>query len=73
MIVVTVQYIDGGSNIHNGGTSLHFYNLQEAKLFARNESSEYPGATAPNIASLCKVFDDGIIVEVWENGINITA
>ena len=71
MILVTVQFIDADNQRNNGGTSIHFYNLNEAKLFAQNESSIYPTAGGQTPA-LCKVYNDGVIVEVWQNGINIT-
>jgi hypothetical protein len=72
MIVVTVQYTEEGTANYNGGTSLQFYNLNEAILFAENESSIYPGTPTQSL-SLCKVFNDGVIVSVWWNGNDITA
>jgi hypothetical protein len=72
MIVVTVQFIDETTvATQNGGTSLQFYNLDEAKLFARYESSIYPGSSQ-RTAALCKVYNEGLIVEAWQNGTNIT-
>jgi hypothetical protein len=72
MIVVTVQYIDETTvATNNGGTSLQFYNLDEAKLFARNESQIYPGSSQ-RTAALCKVYNDGEIEQVWQNGTDIT-
>ena len=72
MIVVSIQFIDADNQRNNGGTAIHFYNLDEAKLFAENESAVYPGAGGQT-PSLCKVYNEGSIVEVWQNGSNITA
>ena len=72
MIVVTVQYIDDEAvNIRNGGTAVHFYNLDEAKLFARAESEQYSGAKA-DTGALCKVYNEGEIIKVWQLGVDIT-
>jgi hypothetical protein len=72
MIIVTVQFIDAGSSAqYNGGISVHFYELNEALLFAENESARYPGTSA-QAEALCKVYNDGSIVAVWQNGADIT-
>jgi hypothetical protein len=73
MILVSVQFIDTEAQgaLYNGGLAVHFYNLAEAKLFAQNESAQYPG-TNNHARGLCKVYNDGVIVQVWENGQDIT-
>jgi len=73
MIIVTVQFTDGNGApaYYNGGFGVHFYNLNEAKLFAENESERFPGS-APYSHALCKVYNNGQIVQVWEDGVDIT-
>lgn len=71
MIVVTVQYVDQSGALYNGGFAQHFYNLNEAKTFARNESATYPGTNVSAFA-VFKVYNDGEIVEAWRNGVEIT-
>jgi len=74
MILVSVQYTDKDASIaanYNGGWGMHFYNLAEAKAFARSESDELPGASNRS-AAICRVYNDGVLVEAWENGVNIT-
>ena len=74
MILVSVQFTDkpqGGAAIYNGGFGLHFYNLSEAKLFARSESTPLSGASQQSSA-ICRVYNDGVLVEAWENGVDIT-
>jgi translation elongation factor EF-Tu-like GTPase len=72
MIVVTVQYVDAAGHAqYNGGLSVHFYNMNEALLFAENESENYPGTSTHAIA-ICKVYNDGAIFQVWQNGVDIT-
>jgi len=74
MILVSVQYTDSPQlteAFYNGGFVMHFYNLDEAKLFARSEST--PLAAAPSRSSaLCRVYNDGILIEAWSNGVDIT-
>jgi len=73
MILVSVQSLDAasGNASHNGTAVVHFYNLNEAKLFAENESLRYPGSDL-NTEALCKVYNDGEIVQVWQSGTDIT-
>jgi hypothetical protein len=74
MILVSVQYTDNpgvADAIYNGGFGMHFYNLVEAKAFARSESTPLAAASARTTA-LCRVYDDGVLVEAWENGVDIT-
>jgi hypothetical protein len=74
MIVVSVQYTDlttSSGSLYNGGFGQHFYNLSEAKTFAESESTPIPGH-GTQMAALCRVYNDGILVEAWENGVNIT-
>ena len=75
MILVSVQYIDlplSTDSYRNGGFGQQFYNLAEAKLFAQNESSIPTGATSDGGSALCRVYEDGVNVQSWENGANIT-
>ena len=74
MIVVSVQYIDkpqSTSAQYNGGFGIHFYNLVEAKLFARSESTPLASAS-PMSSAICRVYSEGVLIEAWENGVNIT-
>ena len=74
MIVVSVQYTDKPDEAvarNNGGFGIHFYNLSEAKLFAQSESTQLSGAS-PRTAAICRVYNDGVLVQAWENGSNIT-
>ena len=75
MVLVSVQYIDAPeqtSYLYNGGFGIQFYNLDEAKLFAQSESSLPAGSSASRGSALCRVYNDGVNVMSWENGINIT-
>jgi hypothetical protein len=75
MILVTVEFIDlpvTTSASYNGGFGVHFYNLNEAKLFARSQSEPISGAASDRDSSICRVYNDGILVEAWENGQDIT-
>jgi len=72
MILVSVQYIDLPDSIsanYNGGFGIHFYNLEEAKAFARSESAPIPGTVSNRSAAICRVYNDGVLVEAWENGV----
>ena len=73
MILVSVQYTDlpGSTAELNGGFGMHFYNLTEAKAFARSESTPLSGASLRSSA-ICRVYNDGVLVEAWENGVDIT-
>lgn len=73
MVVVSVQYTDVAhtSNAYaNGGTSVIFQVISEAKLFAETESkaSEYLTYSS----ALCRVYNNGVMVEAWLNGVNVT-
>ena len=75
MILVSVQYMDlpqSANALYNGGFAIQFYNLDEAKLFAQAESARPAGATISNASALCRVYDEGVNVQSWENGVNIT-
>ena len=74
MIVVTVQYTDKPQSVnawYSGGFGIQFFNVAEAKLFARAESASPPDASLASSA-LTRVYNDGVLVEAWENGTNIT-
>lgn len=74
MIVVSVQYTDAPqtqTTIYNGGTSVIFQVISEAKAFAEAEST----ASAYGLiyaAALCRVYNDGVVVQAWLNGQNVT-
>lgn len=72
MIIVTVQYVDANGGPYNGGTSIHFYNLKEARRFAETESANFPG-TGFNTEAICKVYNDGYIDKVYLAGAMISA
>ena len=75
MILVSVQYIDLPEGLvanYNGGFGMQFYNLDEAKLFAQSESSLPTGSSTSYGSALCRVYNDGVNVQSWENGVNIT-
>jgi len=75
MILVTVEFIDlpvSTSASYNGGFGIHFYNLNEAKAFAESQSTPIASASSDRDSSICRVYNDGVLVEAWENGVNIT-
>jgi len=72
MIVVTVQFVDATSSAqYNGGTSVIFQILAEAKAFAEEESRQLASAPAKS-DTLTKVYNNGVLVQAWYNGTNIT-
>lgn len=75
MILVTVEFVDlpvTTAASYNGGFGIHFYNLTEAKAFAQSQSQPIAGAQSDRDSSICRVYSDGVMVEAWENGQNIT-
>ena len=75
MVVVTVQYTDmpnTGNSAYNGGTSVVFQVLAEAKAFAQIESSVPDSYGLVADAALCRVYNSGVMVEAWLNGVNVT-
>ena len=65
MIVVTLvdtNWSNAGTGTLNGAAMLHFYNLQDAELYAREQSTNISIPNIGTISVLVTVFDGNDIV-----------
>ena len=75
MIVVSVQYTDypqTAATNNNGGAIVVFYVVSEALSFAEIESKSSQYGALVNSAALCRVYNNGVMVQAWLNGVNVT-
>lgn len=74
MIVVSVQYVDmpNANSVYNGGMSVIFQVLAEAKSFAQIESNVPNSYGLSADSALCRVYNNGVMVEAWLDGVNVT-
>lgn len=66
MILVTVHCIDNSEGTFNGAYGMHFYNLNEAQTFAREESNAL--GSYNNTQSWTRVYYDGVLLSEYVGG-----